>query len=243
MAGRRHGALGAAARRDRRDPECADLRARAASRAGQGRHRAARAAVAAAGQPAGAGLEGAAGRSSRATSPVEPMQLFGARLLDDPLRLAGLAAPPALLDEVLAEREPHPRLYAGLLKLLEGMLARPALAGDLGPLRAAAAAGAGLRARSRPLRGHRCRRRPRLCLAAHRPCGVACGCRRSGRPPVAAAGLPGRRCSCYVRRCPGRPAAVRPLPGRQALAPADKPLPAVRERLITLVRQRSETTA
>ena len=53
------------------------------------------------------------------------MQLFGARLLDDPLRLAGLAAAAGLLDEVLAEREPHPRLYAGLLKLLEGMLADP----------------------------------------------------------------------------------------------------------------------
>ena len=32
---------------------------------------------------------------------------------------------PALLDEGLAEREPHPRLYAGLLKLLGGMLADP----------------------------------------------------------------------------------------------------------------------
>ena len=31
----------------------------------------------------------------------------------------------ALLDESLAEREPHPRLYAGLLKLLEAMLADP----------------------------------------------------------------------------------------------------------------------
>src|SRR6185503_7218291 len=29
------------------------------------------------------------------------------------------------LEEVLAEREPHPRLYAGLLKLLEVMLADP----------------------------------------------------------------------------------------------------------------------
>ena len=54
------------------------------------------------------------------------MQLFGARLLDDPLRLAGLAAASRRCStRSLAEREPHPRLYAGLLKLLEGMLADP----------------------------------------------------------------------------------------------------------------------
>jgi DNA repair protein RecO (recombination protein O) len=56
---------------------------------------------------------------------LEPMQLFGGRLLDDPLRLAALGAATALLDETLAEREPHPQLYAGLLKLLEAMLADP----------------------------------------------------------------------------------------------------------------------
>ena len=49
------------------------------------------------------------------------MQLFGSRMLDDPLRLAALASATALLDQGLAEREPHPRLYAGLLTLLEAM--------------------------------------------------------------------------------------------------------------------------
>src|ERR671917_611916 len=34
---------------------------------------------------------------------VEPMQLLAARLVDDPLRLAGLASACALLDESLAE--------------------------------------------------------------------------------------------------------------------------------------------
>lgn len=53
---------------------------------------------------------------------LEPMQLLGARLVDDPLRLLGLASACALLDESLAEREPHPRLYAGLLRLLEAMV-------------------------------------------------------------------------------------------------------------------------
>ena len=53
------------------------------------------------------------------------MQLFGSRLLDDPLRLAALASAAALLEAALAEREPQPRLYAGLLTLLEAMLADP----------------------------------------------------------------------------------------------------------------------
>ncbi len=53
---------------------------------------------------------------------VEPMQLLSARLVDDPARLLALASACALLDESLAEREPHPRLYAGLLHLLEAMV-------------------------------------------------------------------------------------------------------------------------
>jgi DNA repair protein RecO (recombination protein O) len=56
---------------------------------------------------------------------LEPLQLLGSRLIDDPLRLAALASATALLELSLAEREPHPRLYAGLLKLLEAMLADP----------------------------------------------------------------------------------------------------------------------
>ena len=56
---------------------------------------------------------------------VEPMQLFGSRLLDDPLKLAALASATALVDDGLAEREPHPRLYAALLTLLETMLVDP----------------------------------------------------------------------------------------------------------------------
>lgn len=56
---------------------------------------------------------------------AEPLQAFGNRLLDDPLRLAALASATALVDEGLAEREPHPRLYAALLVLLEAMLADP----------------------------------------------------------------------------------------------------------------------
>ena len=56
---------------------------------------------------------------------AEPMQLFGSRLLDDPLKLAALASATALVDDGLAEREAHPRLYAALLTLLEAMLVDP----------------------------------------------------------------------------------------------------------------------
>lgn len=53
---------------------------------------------------------------------VEPVQLFAARLVHDPARLLGLASACALLEEALPEREAHPRLYAGLLRLLETMV-------------------------------------------------------------------------------------------------------------------------
>lgn len=49
---------------------------------------------------------------------VEPQRLYAVLLVDDPPRLAALASATALLDATLAEREPHPRLYAALLTLL-----------------------------------------------------------------------------------------------------------------------------
>lgn len=53
---------------------------------------------------------------------VEPHQLLGARLVHDPTRLLALAAATALVDESVPEREPHPRLFAGLLRLLQTMV-------------------------------------------------------------------------------------------------------------------------
>jgi DNA repair protein RecO (recombination protein O) len=44
-----------------------------------------------------------------------------ARLLDEPLRLAALAAAAAVADSALPERAPHPRAYAGLLGLMEAL--------------------------------------------------------------------------------------------------------------------------
>ncbi len=44
-----------------------------------------------------------------------------ARLLDEPLRLAALAAAAAVAEAALPEREPHPKAYAGLLDLVEAL--------------------------------------------------------------------------------------------------------------------------
>jgi DNA repair protein RecO (recombination protein O) len=51
----------------------------------------------------------------------EPVRGHAAVWLDDALRLAGIAAACALAEAALPEREPHPKLYAGLLAFLEGL--------------------------------------------------------------------------------------------------------------------------
>ena len=51
---------------------------------------------------------------------------FAARALDDPGRLACLAAACALTDLALPEREPHPRAFAALQALLEDLVDWPA---------------------------------------------------------------------------------------------------------------------
>ena len=163
---------------------------------------------------------------------AEPMQLFGSRLLDDPLRLAALASAVALLEAGLAEREPHPRLYAALLTLLEAMLADPRwretyvrfellLLQELGfALDFAACAVTGATDGSG------------LCLAAHRPRGQPGRPRASSRP-----GCCRCRRSCW-RTCRLR----RPTSPRACGSPAisspstcsarpTAPLPAARERL------------
>ena len=52
---------------------------------------------------------------------AEPLDAFAARVLDRPDRLAALLAATALLETTLAEREPHPRLYAALVHLARGL--------------------------------------------------------------------------------------------------------------------------
>ena len=54
---------------------------------------------------------------------VELAEAHAARLLDDPDRLAALAAATALLAKALPEREPHPDLYAGFAELVTALAA------------------------------------------------------------------------------------------------------------------------
>lgn len=53
---------------------------------------------------------------------VEPKRLFASVLLDDPLRLAALGSACGLVEAGLAERDPHPRLYAALLAWLQRLV-------------------------------------------------------------------------------------------------------------------------
>lgn len=55
---------------------------------------------------------------------LEPVRLYAGALLDDPAALSAVGAACGLLELGLAEREPHPRLYAGLVSLLEHLAAR-----------------------------------------------------------------------------------------------------------------------
>ena len=244
MAGRGRGAVGAAAWRDRRDPERPDLRARPACRAGQGRDRAARAAAAAAGQPAPAHLEGAA---DRASGPLHGRADAGCSAAGCSTTRCGSRPWPA----------PRPCSTRGwpsasrtrgstpaLLTLLEAMLADPRWLETYVRFELVLLQELGFALDLEQLRGHRRHGRPGLRLAAHRPRGQprprraswrrgCCRCRRSSSADVpamfadVAAGL-------------GCPATSWPS---TLFAPADRPLPAARERLTALHRRQPKRPA
>jgi len=52
---------------------------------------------------------------------VEPMRLHAACIMTDSLALLGLGAATSLVELGAGERDPHPRLYAALLKLVEAL--------------------------------------------------------------------------------------------------------------------------
>ncbi len=54
---------------------------------------------------------------------LEPLRLYAGALLDDPPALAAVGSACGLLEAGLAEREPHPRLYAALIALLDRIAA------------------------------------------------------------------------------------------------------------------------
>lgn len=53
---------------------------------------------------------------------------YSALLLDEPLRLAGLSSACAMAEAALPERHPYPKLYAGLVVLLEALVSSTAWA-------------------------------------------------------------------------------------------------------------------
>lgn len=61
---------------------------------------------------------------------VEPIRSRAAQVMDDRRALAALGAVTAMLSFALAEREPHPRLYAGTVALLDALGAAPGWEAD-----------------------------------------------------------------------------------------------------------------
>jgi DNA repair protein RecO (recombination protein O) len=163
---------------------------------------------------------------------IEPMQLFASRLVESPMPLLALASACALVEEGLAEREPHPRLYAGLLHLLEVMVQNANIAWPETYIRfellLLSDLGFGLDLSA--------------CAVSRATEGLAFVSPRSGRAVAraAAGGFEARLLPLpaflggEVAGAAGIAAGLR-LTGyflrKHVLAPADKPLPATRERL------------
>lgn len=171
---------------------------------------------------------------------AEPVRLFAGRLLDDPLRLAALAAATGLLDGLLAEREPHPRLFAALLTLLEGMQGDPRWLETYVRFELLLLQELGFALDL----GH--------CAVTGSEDDLAFISPRTGRAVSAAAAgelaprllpLPGFLRADVPAMFSDILAGLR-LSGhflaKRALAPADLPLPAARERLTTLLRARTD---
>ncbi|MEK0083687.1 DNA repair protein RecO [Benzoatithermus flavus] len=173
---------------------------------------------------------------------LEPVQLCGNRLIDDPWRLAALASATTLLEQSLAEREPHPRLYAGLLKLLDAMLGDPRwletyvrfellLLQDLGfalDLERCAATG---RAEDLAFVS------PRTGRAVSREGAGDLAPRLLPLPPFLLQDVP----AMFSDILAGLRLAGHFL-AKHVFAPADRPLPAARERLVTLLQEQDQET-
>ncbi len=109
------------------------------------------------------------------TIACELVRAHAARFIDDPDRLAGLAAATALIAATLPEREPHADVFASFCHAARRARFGGRLAGALCRMGVRPAGSTRLRSRSDPLRRDRSHHRPRLCLAPHRTRGVARG--------------------------------------------------------------------
>ena len=158
-----------------------------------------------------------------------------AQIMDEPLPLAILAAVCAVAEGALPEREPHPNVFAGLLRLIAHLPQGAPLLADLVQLGTGAAGGTRLRPGPDALRGQRRNRRAGLRIAEDRPSGHGSGGGGVEGAAAAAAGLPGRRQHRQRGRLARRTGADRAFPGPRRFRP---PAPAAAHR-----RARCYTTA
>ncbi len=166
---------------------------------------------------------------------AEPRRLYAATLVDDPRRLQAVAAVTALLEASLPEREPHPELYAGLLTLLGRLAADEAWAEAYVRFELLLLAELGF-----ALELDRC-------ALTGTSEDLAFVSPRTGRAVSAAAAGPWMDRllplpAFLTGRGPADPAQIAQglrLAGhfiaRHILAPVDRPMPAARERLLTLL--------
>ncbi len=122
---------------------------------------------------------------------AEMIHAGAAFVIDDPLALAMLSAVCAVAEGALPEREPHPRVFHGLVHLVARLPRGAAMLNDLIRVGNGAAGRSRLRPGPDVLRGHRRDLRPGLRLAPHRPCGDRRRRRHLDVAPAAPAGLPG----------------------------------------------------
>ncbi len=120
--------------------------------------------------------------------------------MDDALALAMLSAACAVAEGALPEREPHPRVFDGLLHLIAHLPRGEAMLADLVRWEIAAAGRSRLRARSRQLCRDRRDGRPGLRLAEDRARRHRGGRRRVDVAPAAPAVVPGGRQRSRRRR-------------------------------------------
>jgi DNA repair protein RecO (recombination protein O) len=174
---------------------------------------------------------------------VEPLRLYMATMLDDAVRLAAVGSACALMETSLAERDPHPDLYAALVTLMGRLSSEPAWPEDYVRFELLLLAELGFA----------------LDLSACAVTGVTEGLRyvspRTGRA-VSEEGA-----GAYVSRLLPLPAFLMGQEGvdeeqvmaglrlaghfirRHILEPADRAMPPARERLLSLLQPKTETPA
>lgn len=175
---------------------------------------------------------------------LEPVRLYAATILDDPLRLAAVASVCAVLDVALPEREPQPRVYAALVAFLGRIAAEsdwPATYVRL-ELLLLAEMGFALQLETCAVTGRTddlAYVSPRTGRAVGREAAGAYAARLLPLPPFLVEGETPAEAGDVAAglRLAGH------FLGRHILDPADRPMPLARERLTQLWQARAEETS